>query len=367
MRDPEAPPEADAIAGVPHPRHAPELFGQAHAEAEFLDAAGLGRMHHAWLITGPRGVGKATLAWRIARWLLAGERGAPTLDVDANHPVSRRISALSEPALFLLRRGWDDKAGRHRAVITVDEVRRLGAFFSLSRPDGGTRVVIVDAADELNPNAANALLKILEEPPHDTVMLLVCHQPRALLPTIRSRCRVLRCATLAPGDVSRALDAAGVDATDEADVLAELAGGSAGEAARLAQIGGAALYRSILDVLASMPLLDRGRALKLADVGAGAANAARVDGTLAMLDAAIARLARRGAGAPVGEAIAGEAELAARLAPGPAAARMWADLQGELAARGRHGRAVNLDPASLILDMTLRANETAARAVGQAP
>ena len=127
--------EPDAVAGVPHPRQTTSLFGQAQAEQTFLDAARSDRLHHAWLITGPRGVGKATLAWRIARWLLAGG-AAPSLDIDAGHPVSRRVAALSEPALFLLRRAWDEKTGRLKTVITVDEVRRLGSFFSLSRPAG---------------------------------------------------------------------------------------------------------------------------------------------------------------------------------------------------------------------------------------
>jgi DNA polymerase III subunit delta' len=165
-------------------------------------------MHHAWLISGPKGVGKATLAWKIARFLLAeapadaGLFGAPpppaTLDLPHDHPIVRRTTALSESRLCLVRRGWDEKAKRLKSEITVDEARRLKSFLSLSAADGGRRVILVDAVDEMNTNAANALLKILEEPPARTTLLLVSHQPARLLPTIRSRCRDLRCATLAP-------------------------------------------------------------------------------------------------------------------------------------------------------------------------
>lgn len=367
MKDPLERPEPDVVAGAPHPRHTPVLHGQRVAEESFLEAAASDRLHHAWLIVGPRGVGKATLAWRIARWLLSPSAEAGSLHVDPEDPVSRRISALSEPSLYLLRRGWDERADRTRTVITVEEVRRLGSFFSLSRPDGGRRVVIVDAADEMNQNAANALLKVLEEPPRDTVFLIVCHRPRALLPTIRSRCRVLRCAALGAEDVALALEAVGIEASGDAAALAQLAGGSVGEAARLAQVGGSAIFRAVTGVLASMPRLDRPAAIALADGSAGQGNEARFEATLGMLDTALMRLARRAAGVPTAEAVDGEAEIAARLAPTLRAAQAWAELQVELSARARHARAVNLDPASLILDMVLKANETAARTVGQAP
>jgi DNA polymerase-3 subunit delta' len=360
--------EADAVAGVPHPRLAAALFGQEAAEKAFLDAARAERLHHAWLVAGPRGVGKATLAWRIARWLLATMPVRPdALEVDAADPVARRVAAMTEAGLFLVRRGWDDKAGRARTVITVDEVRALGAFFSLSRIDGGRRVVIVDAADEMNPNAANALLKMLEEPPRDAVLLMVTHRPHGLLPTIRSRCRVLRCEPLGPEALGRALAGAGIDVGADAALLAELASGSVGEAARLAQVGGAGIYRDLIRILSSMPRFDRATALSLAEAAAGRRNEARYDATLRLLDIAISRIASRGSGRTLGLATSDEARVAQRLAPTPVAARRWAELQARLAERGRRGRAVNLDPAALILDMVLDANETAARTVGQAP
>ncbi len=351
-------PEPDRVEGAPHPRETRTLLGQDAAQAAFLEAAAQGRLHHGWLITGPRGVGKATLAWRIARYLLAG--GGMSLDLAPDHPVARRVAALSEPGLFLLRRAWDEERKKLKTVITVDEVRRLKGFFSLSAADGGHRVVIVDSADEMNVNAANALLKVLEEPPEGATMLLVSHQPSRLLPTIRSRCRELRLGTLNAVDMAAALQAAGA-ATDAPDLLAELARGSVGEAIRLTNLDGLALYAALVDLFATLPRLDRQRALALAESASGKGAEPRFDLLLTLFDLFLARLARTGvAGPPRVEAAPGEAELLARLSPDAAAARRWADLHQTLGARARHGRAVNLDPSALLLDMVLRVDETAA-------
>lgn len=364
-------PEPDRLDGAAHPREATRLVGQDTAEAGFLEAFNSGRMHHAWLLTGPRGVGKATLAWRIARFLLATppETGdalfapAPpaSLDIPADHPVARRLRALSEPGLMLIRRPWDEKAKRLRGEITVEEVRRLTGFFALSAADGGRRVVIVDAADEMNRNAANALLKVLEEPPKNAVLLLISHQPMRLLPTIRSRCRTLRLAPLAPAEMADALAQAGLD-TGDAAALAELAEGSVGEAIRLAEMEGLKLYADLVALFASMPEMDRALAVRLANAAAGREGEARFDLTLTLIDRLLARLARRGtlAAAPP-EIVPGEAATLARLSPDPATARNWADLAQGLTARARRGKAVNLDPAALILDMCLGIDKTAAR------
>ncbi|MGC8203859.1 DNA polymerase III subunit delta' [Aliiroseovarius sp. PTFE2010] len=367
---PDVAPQADCAPGAPHPRDTARLIGQGAAEAAFLDAYNSGRLHHAWLITGPRGVGKATLAWRIARFLLAepagdGLFGAPpppgTLDVSPDDPVAHRIAALSEPGLHLIRRPWDQKTGKHAAQITVDTVRGLNNFFHMSAADGGRRVVIVDAADDMNTSAANALLKLLEEPPANATLLLIAHQPSRLLPTIRSRCRELRCATLGAQDLAEALAQTGVEVPD-AGSLSALAAGSVGEALRLTTMGGTDIYHEITALFATLPRLDRQKALRLAESCAGKQNADRFDLMLRLFDLFLARLARTGAGAPpVVEAAPGETALLTRLAPGPDAGRAWAEMQQSLSARAQHGRAVNLDPAALILDMILKVNETASR------
>ncbi|MGQ3489079.1 DNA polymerase III subunit delta' [Roseovarius pacificus] len=375
-------PLPDRVEGAPHPRETPRLIGQGAAERAFLDAYNAGRLHHGWLITGPRGVGKATLAWSIARFLLATPEGgdgglfgdAPpvpdSLDIPADHPVARRILAGSDPGLYLVRRwgaGTSDKdrekafeEGRFSQDIRVSEIRGLASFIHLSAAEGGRRVVIVDAADEMNTQAANALLKMLEEPPARTVLLLVSHQPSRLLPTIRSRCRELRLGPLNTQDMAQALAQAGVDPGADAGALAELSAGSVGEAVRLINLGGVKMYHEIVGIVASMPRLDRPRALKLAEVAATRGAGDKLDLLLGLTDLFLARMARGGALGPPPEAVPGEADLIARLAPDVRRGRAWAECAQSIGARARHGRAVNLDPASLVLDTVFKIQQTAA-------
>ncbi len=358
-------PEADRAESAPHPRHTAVLYGQEEAERAFLDASTEGRRHHAWLLTGPRGVGKATLAWRIARFLrteeagLFGDAPAPTtLDVPEDHPVARRMAALSDPGTLLIRRAWDPDRKKLKAQITVDEVRKLNSFFGLSATDGGSRVVIVDSADEMNPSAANALLKVLEEPPANAALLLISHQPARLLPTIRSRCRMLRLSALSPDALQSALTQAGVE-VEGAAALTELAAGSAGDALRLINGDGLSLYSDIIALLAQAPEMDRQAARAFAEAASARGVETRLELSLRLLDLALVRLARRGAGhPPLTEAAAGEANALEKLS-GKAPAQEWARLQQYLSARLGHGLAVNVDPSSLLMDALLQINETA--------
>ncbi|MGI3170726.1 DNA polymerase III subunit delta' [Pseudooceanicola sp. C21-150M6] len=365
--DDEFLPQPDRVEGAPHPRDTARLIGQEQAEAQFLDAFTSGRLHHGWLVTGPRGVGKATLAWRIARFLLAtpdleddGLFGAPpppeTLDIPVDHPVSRRMASGAEPGLFVLRRPYDEKAKRLKREITVDEARKLKSFFSLSSADGGRRVVIVDAADELNVSAANAILKLLEEPPARTVLLLVAHQPSGLLPTIRSRCRELRLSPLGPEAIAEALHRAEIETTGDPAALAELAGGSVGEAVRMSTLGGLAIYAELIALMGTMPRFDRGRAQALADAAAQRGAEEKRALLYHLIDLMLARLARTGATGllPRADAAPGEAEVLRRLAPHAPAGQAWAQGAEEIGARLRHGEAVNLDPAALILDTVFK-------------
>ncbi len=363
-------PEPDRIEGAPHPRETTRLIGQERAEAAFLEAYNSGRLHSGWMITGPQGVGKATLAYKIAAFLLAeqpAEAGlfgdtppAPTsLSISDDHPDMHLIRADSHPRLTIVRRPVDEKTGRLKTEITAEPVRDLKKFFHMSSADGGRRVVIVDVADEMNPTAANSILKELEEPPARTTILLLSHQPSRLLPTIRSRCRELRCTGLSPEQMIEALEQADVH-VDEAEALATLSGGSVGEAIRLANHDGLRLYHELIQLFDKLPRVDRPLALRLAESCTGKGAEVRFAMTLDLIDLFLARVARAGLmGEPHSQGAAGEARLLARLAPDDLASRRWAELQQELSLKVRRGRAVNLDPASLILDMVFRIEETA--------
>lgn len=227
MKSDKPAPELDKEPNAPHPRETFSFVGHDAEEAMLAEALGSGRMHHAWLIAGPKGLGKATLAYRFARATLGAKRIGPRpLDVDPEDPIARRVTAHAHADLFVLRRSLNDR-GKPRREITVDDARELGHFFSLAPAEGGMRVAVIDAVDDLNRNAANAILKTLEEPPSRSVLLLVCHAPGAALATIRSRCRRL---PLRPLDDAQMRAALGGEA-DEA--LLGLAKGRPGRAIAL--------------------------------------------------------------------------------------------------------------------------------------
>jgi DNA polymerase III subunit delta' len=249
---------------VRHPRETPDLFGHREAETALLTAYRSGRIPHAWLIGGAQGIGKATLAYRMARFVLAHPdphappvQRAETLAVDPDHPVARQVANGAHGGLLVLERSLNDR-GVMRTVITVDETRETISFFGSTAAVDGWRVCIVDTVDELNPNAANALLKILEEPPQRSLFLLVSHSPARALPTILSRCRKLPLRPLATEDVIKAAaQAANMTADDPA--LTEAAEAAEGSVARaLTLLGGDALklQQRTAALLATLPQVD---------------------------------------------------------------------------------------------------------------
>lgn len=183
-------PEADCSPGCLHPRNTYDLIGHAESETRFLNAHASGRLHHAWLLTGAPGVGKATLAYRMIRHILGGQSLlTDSMNIPENDPIAQRIASLGHGNFILLRRPYDFKLKKLRSEIPVDDVRSLGKFFQgTAAEDKSWRVCLIDSADNLNRNSENAILKLLEEPPEKALIILLSSAPGRLLPTIRSRC-----------------------------------------------------------------------------------------------------------------------------------------------------------------------------------
>jgi DNA polymerase-3 subunit delta' len=305
------------------PRHANGLLGHAAAERTLLAAWHSGRMPHAWLITGPKGIGKATLAFRFARHVLAtagwpaaaSPPAADSLEMDADDPVFRAVAGFSHPGLLTVERQWDPKRKAWQGVLTVEAVRAMGRFFSMKAAPGAWRIAIIDAADDMNRSAANAALKIVEEPPERGLVFLVSHAPGGLLPTIRSRCRVLSLQALAEADVAGIVGAQRPDlAPADIAIVARLAEGSPGRALALADSGGAALYREMIALLADLPRLDLARLDEFAGRFARRAADAEFAVTASLMRGWVARLVKAEGGPPAAdELVAGEGSLMSRL------------------------------------------------------
>lgn len=305
----------------PEPRANPVLLGHETAEATILDAFRSGRMHHAWLITGPEGIGKATLAFRFARRLLAGQASGSGLALDPGHPVFRRVAAASHADLRVIERGFNEKTRRMRTEIPVDEVRAINGFLALTPAEGGWRVVIVDGAEDMNRNAANALLKILEEPPPRAIILMVCSAPGRLLPTIRSRCRRLRLSLLPDTLMDRLLaDYLPALDPDARGRLVTLAEGSPGRALTLMADEGLSIAALTDKLLADLPDVPLSRGHEIAD-----ALGRSETGFSTFMD-----LVRAGVAAAVRETVRGRAdpeqERLVMLRPLGEWTRLWQDL-----------------------------------------
>ena len=266
------------LSDLGHPRQNQELVGLAKAEQEFLNVFRAGCLHHAWLICGPRGIGKATLAYRMARYILtqnsqqedesgnilnnldyndgvnSQKTSRPSLFLNADHPVFRRIASCSHADFLSIERGEDKISKKNRKEIIVDDVRSISSFLSKTPAEGEWRVVLVDAADELNTNASNALLKVLEEPPKKAFLILVAHNSGRLLPTVRSRCRQLLLKPLNTKVVTSFIQHQFPESNvDELKRIVSVSGGSIGNALRLLESDGLEIYRLVNSLLSNLP------------------------------------------------------------------------------------------------------------------
>lgn len=311
----------EIIARIEAPRATARLIGHDDAARTLADAWKSKRLAHGWLLAGPQGIGKATLAWQFVRFVAAGgvvASGDGPLAADAHHPAVRQVIAGAYPDCRLVRRSLNSRPPhRLRTEISVEDVRDVGQFLRHTAAMGGWRTVIVDSADAMNVNAQNALLKILEEPPPQTLILLVCHAPSRLLPTVRSRCRTLHLRPLREEQVAAVIAEQAPDVgVDERAVLARLADGAPGWALDLAEAGGLELYGEMIGLLDSLPALDAVRLHKTADRFAAASGEPAYRTFMSLLRWWLDR-AIRAAAAPTGgtmtEVIGGEAALTARL------------------------------------------------------
>jgi DNA polymerase III subunit delta' len=340
----EAPPETDCFPGAPHPRETTDLIGHAEAEAALLGAYRAGKLPQAIIIGGSFGIGKATLAWRLTRFLLAHPdpsapevQAADTLFVPPTHSIAQRIGALSHGDVFLLRREWNEKTKRPFTEIRAEDVRLAVQMFQQSASAGGYRICIVDSAEDLNRFSANSLLKIIEEPPPRSLFLIVAHRPAQVLATIRSRCRKLLLEPLTQAETGKVVKSLGEpwSSTDGEAILhaAERAGGSVPSALRLLEGSGLERDRQIQNLLANLPTVDWRAVHELADHVTNRDGAADYDLMMVAIVDWIDAVLRR-------EAVHGPA----RLAP---LAEVWE----KAAETARETEVMNLDKRSFVLSL----------------
>ncbi|MCW5699324.1 MAG: DNA polymerase III subunit delta' [Rhodospirillales bacterium] len=371
--NPSVPPGLEAYGWPPEPRANWMLVGHEDAERTLLEAYGSERLHHAWLLCGDRGIGKATLAFRFARYLLAeggagesapldlfGEAPKPDhgegLAVAPGRPVFRRVASGGHADLFTVERRINEKTGRLRSEIVVEDVRGVVSFLTHTAAEGGWRAVVIDGAEDMNRSAANAVLKVLEEPPTRTVLLLVSHQPGRLLPTIRSRCRRL---LLKPPDMAVATDLLTRFrpdlGTDAARALLDLADGSIGTALSLVDVNGLALHDDVVAVLSSLPRLDMAALDRLGDrvTKEGAeGNFPVITGLFNRWLVRLARAATLGVDQQSESAAAAESAMVERLAAAASLER-WLQVWDNTSALLARAEGANLDRRQVILELFL--------------
>lgn len=354
----EAPPEADCLEGFAHPRMSAQLFGHIEAQQKIKNALYGTRMHHAWLLTGPEGIGKATLAYHVAKMIFSYPDAAslplqeePILPYKGE--LASQVEARSYPDLITLSRRWDQKSKKFKTGIDIENIRDLNRQLSVTRGRDNWRIALIDSADDMNNNAANALLKSLEEPPKKTLFFLLSNNPGSLLPTIRSRCFHLPLKALSPQNVEHAMRAALVQA-DMSDILqnpdgitkaAKLSQGSVRRGLNLL-VGKGVEINSILEkIFAQLPKLDHGLVYDQAERLSPAAAEADFEMFFSLLCDMLHRHIKNAA-------LKGEYNLA-----------LWAELWETVLRLKNEAKTYNLDKKNLILQIFSQLQSVAAKTI----
>jgi len=351
------------------PRVNPVLKGHRWAEDLLIKAVKSGRMHHAWLLTGPKGIGKATLAHRFSRWILFGRAASASKEglfdvessrddglwTDPSDPLFQRISSGGHADLITLQRELEESGKRLRTEIVAGDVRKVGSFLSMTAAEGGWRVVVIDGAEDMNHHAANALLKTLEEPPPKTVILLVSHAPGRLMATIKSRCRKLVLGPLGDDTVTSLLQDYLPDSdAEELKLLAAMGEGSIGRALNLRDAGGIALYGEMLELISTLPKTDTARLHGMVDAIARSRSEfgayAEFDVFSELMGWWIARLVRaKATGVTPRELAPGEGALIARLSS-VGSLDQWVEVWEKITRLFVRTTNVNLDRKQVLLN-----------------
>ncbi|MGI9380320.1 MAG: DNA polymerase III subunit delta', partial [Methyloligellaceae bacterium] len=353
-----------------------EFFGNPQALAELSGSIKRNQISPAWIFLGPEGIGKATLAYRFARYLMSDQQDRDnshieTLSVSEKSPAFRQVAALSQPNLLVLRRPWNKQTKNFFTSIPVDEVRRLRSFVQTTRAGSSWRVVIIDRADDLNINSANALLKTLEEPPVNTVFLLITSVLGKLPVTIRSRCRVLKFVSMEPADLAEAVQNVLARTPDpdpsflelwhsEIQTITSLAEGSVGRALQLTDKESFSIYLTIMQLLDSLPNVDKVELLKVCDQVVPANAGQKFEFFLNFLMEVIHRGIIFQAGKPL--QVEREKNFASRFIS-PHTLELWAELWETMARMRSEVQDLNLDKKNLIIDVFHRIEELARRSI----
>ena len=365
MIDEEGNPLSDKILGIPHPKLAKKLIGHSTQKLYFLNSYISNRLPQCWLLAGDKGVGKATFAWLIAKFLLTTNQNPDDIKIELNGAnidsilapqdggTLTRILSGSEQRIYVVRKGYNEKRKAFFKDISIDDIRNLQSYCSLSIADGGRRVIIIDTADDLNTNSCNALLKLLEEPPKNTLFLLISHQPNLLLPTLQSRCQKLLFSALSQNDLRAVVTTTGQEIGPAQEVpLSILSNGSAGVACRLLNSNSLNLYRDILNLASSLPNLNTKKATQLSQNYFAKGKANDFENFIEMMQHFLSRLCKTGAmQKPLSPSVTNdEAKIMTYLCPSLGSANLWAEAAEIALAKLHKGYLLNIDVESLVID-----------------